>query len=257
MPIADLLQHRNFKVLSCNSEQGLIFNKTISPQIRTALFKQMHHYGFRTFLKDVILHKEQMRIKDLTRYCSEATAAKYLKKLMEWNIVKEDGKGLYRLKGADKIQSLGETLQWYVAQLFIQELNCDACWQVVLGDLPAGGDYDVLAQCEGRLVYLEVKSAPPKSVDLVNLRAFLRRVDAVRPNLVIFLEYTTLRMKDKIIPHLEDLLEGEWNHPIRFERLQNETFQWGSFFVTNAKPGILENIQHCLAAFLRDQGLKL
>ena len=63
-----------------------------------------------------------------------------------------------------------------------------------------GGDYDVLGRLDGALVYLEVKSSPPKQVYDSEVRAFLDRVEDLAPDLAVFLMDTELRMKDKLVP---------------------------------------------------------
>jgi hypothetical protein len=161
-----------------------------------------------------------------------------------------------------EIFSLGETLEWYLANLLNDELECDALWNVVLSGLPSGGDFDVLADFENHLLYIEVKSSPPKAIEVENIKAFLNRVDDLKPDMALFFEDTTLRMKDKILPIFEDELARRFRdtgHLLtpRFEQIHDETHRYGSLFVTNSKPGILENLRLCIAVFLQDRGIHL
>jgi hypothetical protein len=212
-------------------------------------------------LKDVILNKDSFTLGELTRYCSEETARVYLKELLVLKLIRKRKDGSYQLVRNKEVLSLGETLEWYVARVLEEELECDTLWNVVLTGLPSGGDFDVLADCENHLAYIEVKSSPPKSIEKENVRAFLRRVDDLRPDLAIFFEDTTLRMKDKIVPQMEEELK-EWfrdhSHldPV-FEPVAEETYRYGSLFVTNSKAGVFENIRLCLATFLKDRGIRL
>lgn len=261
MPVSKMLKRRNFRVQSANPQDHLIFAPSLDPASLGQFYQLMHHYGFRTFLKDVILHKEGFDISDLIRYCEIKSARKYLQELIQLKIAIPQQEGKYHLDRSDKILSLGDTLEWYLARLIQEELKCDALWKVVLVGLPSGGDFDVLAECEGSLIYVETKSGPPKSIELENVRGFLKRVNDLRPHLAIFLEDTTLRMKDKIVPHFEEILASDFPESTAqektFKRIEGETFRWGDIFITNAKPGILENIRFCIGEFLKGQGIRL
>lgn len=219
----------------------------------------MGSYGFRTFLKDVILHKQAFQLKDLTRYCSPETGKKYLKELLDLKLIEQRPHGSYSLVKVDTVFSLGDTLEWYIAKLLQEKLNCDSMWNVSLKDLKSGGDFDVLSECENYLLYLEVKSGPPKGIELENIEAFLQRVNDLAPNITIFFEDTTLRMKDKIVPHFEEVLRKRFKvrppNGSFFTRVKNEIFRYGDLFIANSKPGIFENIRFCLATYLHDQGL--
>ena len=63
-----------------------------------------------------------------------------------------------------------------------------------------GGDLDVVAAAEGRLLYLEMKSSPPKHLAQDEVAAFFRRVRALRPHVAIFVMDTALRLSDKVSP---------------------------------------------------------
>jgi len=259
MSVLAMLKRRNYRVFSYNPCNKLLFPPDFPSSDQDQLYQLLHSYGFRTLLKDAVLHKDYFRLKDLSRYCSPKTAQTYLDKLLQLRIAKKKDKEGFCLAQASQIMSLGETLEWYLAKLLRQELECDALWNVVLEGLPSGGDFDVLGECENHLIYLEVKSAPPKSIEKENLRAFIKRVRDLRPHLAIFFEDTTLRMKDKILPHLGEILAPPGkiaeNLSLEFEKIHEETYRRGNLFITNSKPGILENIRLCLATFLREKGL--
>lgn len=261
MSILGMLKRRNLEVVASNGTERLAFPKFFPKKSREKLSALLHSYGFRTVLKDVILHKNCFLIGDLTHYCSEETARLYLKELTALKLVKRRKDGTYQLVRGKEVFSLGDTLEWFLAILLKEELECDSLWNVSLAGLPSGGDFDVLADCENHLLYVEVKSSPPKSIEAENVASFLNRVDDLRPDLSIFFEDTTLRMKDKILPIFEGELARRFKEKShldpRFERVHDETYRFGSLFVTNSKPGILENLRICLAAFLKDRGIHL
>jgi hypothetical protein len=261
MSVLGMLKRRNFEIFSYNKYNHLIFPKFFPKRSQDKLYALLHSYGFRTVLKDAILHKNNFKLSDLTHYCSEETARIYLKELLQLKIVKRRKDGNYQLMHTREIFSLGETLEWFIARLLIEDLECDALWNGVITGLPSGGDFDVLADCENHLLYLEVKSSPPKAIEVENIRSFLKRVDDLNPDLTIFFEDTTLRMKDKILPIFEEELDHRFKEMSHltpsFEKIHDETYRYGSLFITNSKLGILENIRLCISSFLRDRGIRI
>src|SRR5439155_13910925 len=150
-------------------------------------------------------HRAGFSVEELLRYVSAETAARYLELLAGWRIVEFADQRRWRLR-APEARSFGETLEWYVAQLFSRAFGCMAVWGVraILSD--NGGDFDVLALVEGRLVCVEVKSSPPKHINAETIVNFLRRVEDLGPALSIFLEDTHLRLEDKIVPLFAEAL---------------------------------------------------
>ncbi len=67
-----------------------------------------------------------------------------------------------------------------------------------------GGDFDVIAAAEGKLVYLELKSSPPKNLTVAEVGAFFDRLQVLRPDLALFVVDTALRLSDKILPMLRE-----------------------------------------------------
>ncbi len=61
----------------------------------------------------------------------------------------------------------------------------------------------MVALLEGWLVYMEVKSSPPKNIEGDEVHAFLARLKDLLPHLALFFVDTELRLKDKIVPFFE------------------------------------------------------
>ncbi len=139
-----------------------------------------------------------------------------------------------------------------MAQVMEKEFACPAIWGAKFGHLKAGGDYDVLSWVERNLLYLEVKSAPPKHIEGTEIGSFMDRVDALMPNFAILLVDTELRMKDKVIPLLEErLVDPERMEQISIRRLFDETFLiQDRIFVTNSKPNLISNLARILGCWL-------
>jgi hypothetical protein len=72
-----------------------------------------------------------------------------------------------------------------------------------------GGDLDVVAAAEGKLVYLELKSSPPKNLSVNEVSAFCQRLRVLRPDISLFVVDTALRLSDKVLPMLvEEFRQG-------------------------------------------------
>jgi hypothetical protein len=119
-----------------------------------------------------------------------------------------------------------------------------------------GGDYDVLSWVERNLLYLEVKSSPPKHIEGIEIGAFLDRIEALKPNLAIVLVDTELRMKDKLVVLFrEQLAARSAEGSPSIHRLLDET--WiirDRIFVTNSRPNLITNIARILQWWLGQRG---
>src|SRR4029450_6300189 len=109
MSILGMLKRRNLEVVSSNGTERLVFPKFFPKKSREKLNALLYSYGFRTVLKDAILHKENFKVSDLAHYCSEETARLYLKELIALKVVKRRKDGTYQLVRNREVFSLGDT----------------------------------------------------------------------------------------------------------------------------------------------------
>lgn len=223
----------------------------------------LHRYSFRLFLRDLLEFQPNVSLEDLTHYCSEGAARRYLKTLKNLHIVRENADGRFLLL-VDFVPNFGETLEWYLAEILRGEFQAPASFRVVLRNGQVGGDYDVLALVHRFLLYVEVKSSPPKAVDNQQVRNFLSRIKDLLPDFAIFFEDTHLRMKDKIVRLFEEELSRRYgwlareNFPVA--RLQDELFHINHrVYIINSKRGIANNFLTCfrdaLAFDLKQNGM--
>jgi len=248
-PVREMLSRRGFEVLLSNPEQYLLFPPGLDAAFEDELYLMLRKYSFRIFAREVIKRRASFRAKDLLKYSTLEWVEKYLSFLFGLGVVERTGEGEYRLR-SEAVFSFGDTLEWFVAKVFERELSSPALWGVRLAGVSSGGDYDVVASVEGRVVYVEVKSSPPKNIEEEDVAAFLNRVYSLKPAFAIFLEDTRLRMKDKIIPFFESMLEGR-----EIRRVQGETFSVeGRIFVTNSVPGLPANLALCVKEHLSRPG---
>lgn len=245
------LSHRGLTIFRKNPTHNLILPPTLTLDEIDQFYSKMRRYSFRLFLRDVIARQESFMAKDLTRYCSAQTARRYIKFLLSLDIIESLSRNSYRLRNRP-LYSFGGTLEWFIAQVFIREFRCPAIYGVKFRRTIHGGDYDVIALLDGQLVYTEVKSSPPKGIEVEEVKAFLGRAEDLSPQLAIFLVDTELRMKDKIVPLFEETLKGA--HMVN--RLVQELFHINhTIFIVNSKKDVIANIRQVLRNYHTSQRL--
>jgi hypothetical protein len=167
----------------------------------------------------------------------------------------KNGRGKYRTR-VSPLYSFGPTLEWFIAEMFKREFASPAIYGVSVKNTPSGGDYDVMASWNERLVYVEVKSSPPKGVEQNEISAFFSRTDDLLPDVAFLFNDTQLRMKDKLVLMFEEELERRHGkeskafYPV--ERLFEELFHvQNHIFIVNSKKDVVENFRVCLKHYLR------
>jgi hypothetical protein len=115
-----------------------------------------------------------------------------------------------------------------------------------------GGDLDVVAAAEGRLVYLELKSSPPRHIWEAEVAAFFERVRALRPHLALFVVDTALRLGDKVVPMLRAELVRRGASAALPRRIVRELWALTPFlYAVNARHDLMANIARAIAEGLR------
>lgn len=250
-PVEALLSQSGFSILSHGDRARVILPAWASEAQTESFYESMRRYSFRLFLRDLIQFPDGRDLGALLRYCSEKSARAYLKNLAEMGVVDIRPNGGYCMRRTD-IPSFGPTLEWYVCNVFRREFLAPALFSVRFRNTRHGGDYDVIAIIAGHLAYVEVKSSPPRGVEMPSVAAFLKRLDDLHPHVAIFLVDTELRMKDKIVPLFEEALASiryEDNPPV--VRLENEIFQIGHrIYLINSRKGIYSNLRRCFRDFM-------
>jgi hypothetical protein len=160
------------------------------------------------------------------------------------------GRGRYRF--LHPARSFGGALEWWIARALRERLALDVAVGVKSGAPGVGGDLDVVAGGEGKLLYLELKSSPPKHIAPAEVEAFLRRVAAVRPDLALFVVDTALRLSDKLLPAFADALRRAGRAPSAPRRVIRETWALTPhLYVANARQDLVENVCRAVAEGLR------
>jgi hypothetical protein len=242
-----LLKRRGFKVFKKEPAGDLLIP---SKKYLTRYYRMLHKYSFRLFLRDVIKHQELFTLQEVTRYSTPAVTAKYLDYLLSVKLIKKRGRG-YALAGGP-ITSFGATLEWFIAEILKREFGAETVWGVKFKRPKVGGDYDVIARFDGSLIYLEVKSSPPKQIYDSEIAAFLDRVEDLAPGVAVFLMDTELRMKDKLVPMFMKELRKRYDEPPEVRRLERELFRIEDrLFIVNAKESLIQNIEKVVSWFFK------
>jgi len=257
LPVEERLRMRRIKVFRKNPTDRLFFPPDLSLFHKTKFYEMMKKYSFRLVLRDMIKYQDRFRIHELTHYCSSKVVKGYCDLLCQIGAIVEDGRGRYRTR-VSPLYSFGPTLEWFVAEMFKREFSSPAIYGVSVKNTPSGGDYDVIASWNQRLVYVEVKSSPPKGVEQNEISTFFSRMDDVLPDVAFLFNDTQLRMKDKLVVMFEEELErrhgGDSKTLYPLERLRGELFHvQNHIFIVNSKKDVVENFQICLKHYLRSR----
>ncbi|GEJ57037.1 hypothetical protein [Anaeromyxobacter diazotrophicus] len=216
------------------------FPRELDGALADALAARLGHYGFRLFLRGAIAGQGPFRPAEVTRYLTPAQAERAAEELVDLGLAARVDGGLVRLRW--RARSFGGTLEWWVARELRRRLAADVAACVRSGAPGVGGDLDVVAAVEGKLVYVELKSSPPKHLMPAEVAAFLRRVRSLRPHLSLFAVDTALRLPDKVLPMLLEAA-GRSGPP---RRLQRDCWEVAPrLYAVNARPDLVANL--CLA----------
>ena len=257
-PVEKMLRMRGVKVFRKNPTERLLFPPDFAPFHRARFYEMMKKYSFRLVLRDIIKHQQRFRIRDLTHYCSSKVAQGYCDLLCEMGVIINDGTEGYRTR-LSPLYSFGPTLEWFIAEMFKGEFASPAIYGVSVKETPSGGDYDVITAWNRRLVYVEVKSSPPKGVESNEVSTFFSRIGDLLPDVAMLFNDTQLRMKDKLVVMFEEELtkrygkESKTLYPV--ERLIEELFHvQHRLFIVNSKKDVAQNFHLCLNDHLRHEG---
>lgn len=255
-PVEVLLWQRGLPVLDHGDRTQVLLPANPSFSQTDLFYRLMRRYSFRLFLRELLQIPEGREASFLSRYCSEKTAKTYLENLSDLDVVRLHPDGSYEVVKRHVV-SFGPTLEWYVSEIFQKEFLAPALFNVRLRNTQYGGDYDVITLLGEVLVYGEVKSSPPRGIELPAVAAFLDRLQDLQPHMAVFLVDTELRMLDKMVPLFAEALEKQGHFPDQWPviRLVNELFHIRhSIYIVNSRNGIYTNLRLCLRDFLRYRG---
>jgi len=246
-PLDVLLRLRGFRVYKKEPSDDLLLP---ADKFIEGFYDMMKKYSFRLFLRDVIKHQKFFRSENVTRYATAEVTKGYIEYLKAVGLVEEMSEGLRLSPGP--IKSFGETLEWFLAEIFKREFETEAIWGIRFKRPNVGGDYDLIAKMDGSILYMEIKSSPPKQIYQNEISAFFDRVADLSPEINIFFVDTELRMKDKIVVMFDEELRRRHTEPPKVVRMEKELFRIGDkMFIVNAKDSIAANIEKALSWYFK------
>jgi hypothetical protein len=241
-----LLKRRGFQIFKKEPSEDLLLPEE---EFQDDYYRRLHKYSFRLFLRDVIKYQECFTVEKVTKYATATVSQEYLDYIVSARLAVKQVTG-YNLN--KHVKSFGETLEWYTAEIFKREFGAEAVWGVKFKRPNIGGDYDVIAKFDGSLLYVEVKSSPPKQIYDKEISAFLDRVSDLSPEISVFLVDTELRMKDKIVPMFDNELKRRSAGAGEITRMGRELFQtMNRIYIINSKDNIVRNIETVLNWYFR------
>ena len=253
--VEGLLKMRGIRVFKKDPLDRLFFPNDLPPQDQIRFYEMMKRYSFRLVLRDMIKNQDGFSIRDLTRYCSSKVVRQYCQILYDMGVIIKSGRARYQT-GVRPLYSFGPTLEWFIAEMFKREFASPALYGVSVKKTPSGGDFDVIASWNQKLVFVEVKSSPPRGVEQTEVSTFFSRLEDLLPDVAILFNDTQLRMKDKLVVMFEEELkrrygeESQKRYPV--ERLMGELFHIEHrLFIVNSKKDVVENFGVCLRDYLR------
>lgn len=224
----------------------LPFDPTLPAPALDAIAARLDHYAFRLFLRGAILAPAGFLPPEASRYLDAAGARALAEDCVALGLAERRPGGRYRL--LTRARSFGGTLEWWLARRLGERLGLTTAIGVRTGAAGVGGDLDVVAAVEGKLLYLEAKSGPPKHLTAAELGAFLARVRAVRPHLTLFAMDTALRLADKVLPMFAEALSRDGAPPPPPRRLVRETWALTPhLYLVSAKEDLVENCCRAVA----------
>ncbi len=259
-PLSALLNRRGFRIYRKEPPDDLMLpDKGFIDEY----YRLLHRYSFRLFIRDVIKYQNRFSPRDVTRYATGKVTEDYIRHLAGTGLLKEKD-GHYSL--LKPVRSFGPTLEWFVAEIFRKEFSVEAIWGIKFKRPLVGGDYDLIAKMDGSVLYMEIKSSPPKQICSKEVSAFFDRVFDLCPEIAVFFVDTELRMEDKIVPMFGEELRRrvqdkglstphlitDTGGPAPVERIEKELFHiQNKIFIINAKENIAGNIEKVINCFFR------
>ena len=215
----------------------------------------LDHYAARLILREAINCEDRSTWlkgrRSVERFCTPEALDGYLKDFISLGVLTEDSG--YPAPPLP-VANFGVTYEWYVSQILRRDFGCQSAWGVRLAGLESGGDHDVVASVSGRFLYMEVKTSPPKHVKLPEISSFVKRIAEIGPDIAILHEDTQLRMKDKIVPLMEEALLSSFGLEVEFVRLEREIFHLdGVIYVVNSKPDLRRNLKTVFTHYFKSR----
>jgi len=231
------------------SKEGPLFPEDLDDRAVGEFCEWLGHYGFRLFLRGAIQSSESFLPSAATRYLTKAQSGKYAEALVALGLADRISRSRYMLKW--KVRGFGAILEWYVGCELERRFGFSVATGVTLHVRGGGGDLDVVAAAEGKLVYLELKSSPPKNLTAGEISAFFDRLMLIRPDVSLFVIDTALRLSDKVLPMLVEAYGSRGRKSLKPKRIAAQLWALTPHvYAVNGSRDLMANIGKAIAAGL-------
>ena len=223
------------------------FPQTPDEQLADRLSDWLGHYAFRLFLRGAIRKRQGFLPQETTRYLTRDQSRIYADALVDLGLAEKVSRGRYRMIWAAR--NFGGTLEWYVARELERRFGFDVATEVKLHAGGVGGDLDVVAAAEGKLVYIELKSSPPRNLTASEMKGFFDRLSLLQPDVSMFVVDTALRLSDKVFPMLREESRRRGFGGAEPRRIAVELWALEpNIFAVNGRRDLMANIGKAIAA---------
>jgi hypothetical protein len=247
--VAAALRQRGWQISALSSRDRLLLPGDPDPTSIDSYLEDLRHYHFRRLLQeaaDLRVVGPEARQKLEARWGGRAVSQTF-GRLTTYRLLNRVADSW--ILTAPRNRTFGETLEWFVAQIFTREFAAPAAWGVSIRQVRRGGDFDVVVVVGGRLGYVECKGSPPYNVSAEALTRFLDRAHQLASDFAVLLLDTTLRIERNIIDNLRPILArypGFGREILRATAGIYEARGTRPLFVVTSRRSMIVNLQWCL-----------
>jgi hypothetical protein len=180
--IRAIFKRRGRTVADSENPNELLFELTYDATSK--YYPMFHSSSFRRILSMVANAGNPLTINDICSECSDLSSKKIrdvLEKAIKFELLNLEKEKYFPSRQV----GFGHTLEWYVANVCVNELSSIAYWGVKVENLT--GDYDVVVIRENQIGYIECKSGKLSSINRNDIINFLERERILAPQFSIYL----------------------------------------------------------------------
>jgi hypothetical protein len=249
------LKQRGLSVCQCEPQERTLHFQIGKEELQEKFNSSLSSYSFRIFLRDIIAIRREIEPGRFGLFIEKDKVQSFLNLAEELTILEREVDGKY-LFPFDNITDFGDTFEYFVSRI-LTDMGYDVTWGVKFDGISSGGDFDILGLAAGKFFYIETKTSPPKHVEMTEINSFIERVFALKPDFGILLNDTHLRMKDKLVPLMEEAMREKTGRKVIMKRVNREIFSLeGKIFISNTKRDIGINIKTCFKEFFHQDWIK-
>lgn len=247
--IAAMLRQRGWQLGSLLPRDRLLLPRPAGPAAVDRYYEDLRRYHFRRLLQEAAEARvigPEVRQKLEARWGGRAVARTF-GRLATYGLLRHAADAW--IFTAPRNRTFGETLEWFVAQVFTREFAAPAAWGVSVREIRRGGDFDVVVAAGPRLGYVECKGSPPYNVSAEALARFLDRAHHLACDFAVLLLDTTLLIERNIVDNLRPLLGRYPETGGTILRVTAGTYTARGprpLFVVTSRRSLIVNLRWCL-----------